>query len=69
MAPQAVAVWLARPAVKIVTCRTAVLFAAQAVYIWPSLAVDLTPNAGLWWYMFTEVFDRFRPYVASAVLL
>ena len=35
----------------------------QAVYVWPNRFVDLTPNVGLWWYLFTEVFDRFRPYV------
>lgn len=23
---------------------------------------DLTPNVGLWWYFFTEMFDHFRPF-------
>ncbi|TFK74295.1 PIG-U-domain-containing protein [Pluteus cervinus] len=23
---------------------------------------DLTPNIGLWWYFFTEMFDHFRPF-------
>jgi len=23
---------------------------------------DLTPNSGLWWYFFTEMFDHFRPF-------
>jgi len=23
---------------------------------------DLTPNCGLWWYFFTEMFDYFRPF-------
>ena len=23
---------------------------------------DLTPNVGLWWYFFTEIFDSFRPF-------
>jgi len=33
---------------------------------------DLTPNPGLWWYFFTEMFDHFRPFflmVFSAHLL
>ena len=25
-------------------------------------APDLTPNIGLFWYYFTEVFDHFRPF-------
>ncbi|KAG8932493.1 hypothetical protein FRC02_001016 [Tulasnella sp. 418] len=28
---------------------------------WLSLP-DLTPNPGLWWYFFTEMFDHFRPF-------
>ena len=40
----------------------------QAVYVWPNRFVDLTPNVGLWWYLFTEVFDRFRPYVIVPVV-
>jgi GPI-anchor transamidase subunit U len=23
---------------------------------------DLTPNPGLWWYFFMEMFDHFRPF-------
>lgn len=23
---------------------------------------DLTPNVGMWWYFFTEIFDHFRPF-------
>ncbi|KLO20322.1 PIG-U-domain-containing protein [Schizopora paradoxa] len=26
------------------------------------LLPDLSPNTGLWWYFFTEMFDHFRPY-------
>ncbi|TCD62991.1 hypothetical protein EIP91_006150 [Steccherinum ochraceum] len=26
------------------------------------LLPDLTPNVGLWWYFFTEMFDHFRPF-------
>lgn len=26
------------------------------------LLPDLTPNPGLWWYFFTEMFDHFRPF-------
>ncbi|OBZ71406.1 GPI transamidase component GAB1 [Grifola frondosa] len=28
----------------------------------PLLLPDLTPNPGLWWYFFTEMFDHFRPF-------
>ncbi|CCL99265.1 uncharacterized protein FIBRA_01280 [Fibroporia radiculosa] len=28
----------------------------------PFLLPDLTPNTGLWWYYFTEMFDHFRPF-------
>ena len=27
---------------------------------------DLTPNPGLWWYFFTEMFDHFRPFFLMA---
>ncbi|KAG9039770.1 hypothetical protein FRB95_007197 [Tulasnella sp. JGI-2019a] len=27
---------------------------------------DLTPNPGLWWYFFTEMFDHFRPFFLVA---
>jgi phosphatidylinositol glycan class U len=30
---------------------------------------DLTPNPGLWWYFFTEIFDRFRPSFLMAFSL
>lgn len=23
---------------------------------------DLSPNSGLWWYFFAEIFDQFRPF-------
>jgi len=26
------------------------------------LLPDLTPNPGLWWYFFTEMFEHFRPF-------
>jgi hypothetical protein len=28
----------------------------------PFLLPDLTPNVGLWWYFFTEMFDHFRSF-------
>jgi len=30
------------------------------------LLPDLTPNPGLWWYFFTEMFDHFRPFFLMA---
>ncbi len=30
------------------------------------LLPDLTPNAGLWWYFFTEMFDHFRAFFLVA---
>lgn len=24
--------------------------------------IDLTPNVGMWWYFFNEMFDHFRPF-------
>jgi hypothetical protein len=30
------------------------------------LLPDLTPNSGLWWYFFTEMFDHFRPFFLVA---
>jgi hypothetical protein len=34
---------------------------------WRSFTLpDLTPNPGLWWYFFTEMFDHFRPFFLSA---
>jgi GPI-anchor transamidase subunit U len=32
-------------------------------FVLGSLTVpDLTPNVGLWWYFFTEMFDHFRSF-------
>jgi len=31
-------------------------------YLFPFTVSDLTPNIGIWWYFFTEVFDRFRGF-------
>lgn len=31
-------------------------------WIAPLMLPDLTPNPGLWWYFFTEMFDHFRPF-------
>jgi len=30
------------------------------------LLPELTPNPGLWWYFFTEMFDYFRPFFLMA---
>lgn len=35
--------------------------ASYIVYVRFTLP-DLTPNTGLWWYFFTEMFDHFRPF-------
>jgi len=35
---------------------------AQAVYGTRLLLPDLTPNVGLWWYFFIEMFDSFRNF-------
>ncbi|KAL7999767.1 putative GPI transamidase subunit PIG-U [Plasmopara halstedii] len=34
----------------------------QETYVWVAMYSDLTPNIGIFWYFFTEVFDRFIPY-------
>jgi len=34
----------------------------QSVYLTPLTLPDLTPNAGLWWYFFIEMFDAFRSF-------
>lgn len=34
----------------------------QSVYLTPLSLPDLTPNPGLWWYFFTEMFDAFRSF-------
>uniref|UniRef100_M4BCC1 EXPERA domain-containing protein n=1 Tax=Hyaloperonospora arabidopsidis (strain Emoy2) TaxID=559515 RepID=M4BCC1_HYAAE len=31
-------------------------------YVWVAKYSDLTPNVGIFWYLFIEVFDRFVPY-------
>lgn len=31
-------------------------------YVWVAKYSDLTPNVGVFWYFFMEVFDRFIPY-------
>lgn len=33
-----------------------------SVYLTPLQLPDLTPNPGLWWYFFTEMFDAFRSF-------
>jgi len=33
------------------------------------LLPDLTPNPGLWWYFFTEIFDHFRPFFLAVFSL
>lgn len=34
----------------------------SATYGFQLLVPDLTPNAGLWWYFFIEIFDSFREF-------
>lgn len=34
----------------------------RSVYLTPLTLPDLTPNVGLWWYFFTEIFDPFRNF-------
>ncbi|DBA04385.1 TPA: hypothetical protein N0F65_009981, partial [Lagenidium giganteum] len=34
----------------------------QKTYLWVASYSDLTPNVGIFWYFFMEVFDRFIPY-------
>ena len=33
-----------------------------STYGFELLLTDLTPNIGLWWYFFTEMFDSFRAF-------
>ena len=33
-----------------------------SLYLTPLSLPDLTPNPGLWWYFFTEMFDAFRSF-------
>jgi len=35
---------------------------AASLYLTPLSLPDLTPNPGLWWYFFTEMFDPFRSF-------
>lgn len=35
---------------------------AEQVYGLMLFATDLTPNLGLWWYFFMEIFDHFRDF-------
>ena len=34
----------------------------HSLYLTPLSLPDLTPNPGLWWYFFTEMFDAFRSF-------
>ncbi|KAJ0397007.1 hypothetical protein ATCC90586_009241 [Pythium insidiosum] len=34
----------------------------QETYVWIAKYSDLTPNVGIFWYFFIEVFDRFIPF-------
>lgn len=34
----------------------------RSLYLTPLSLPDLTPNPGLWWYFFTEMFDAFRSF-------
>lgn len=34
----------------------------QDTYVWVANYSDLTPNVGVFWYFFMELFDRFIPY-------
>jgi phosphatidylinositol glycan class U len=34
----------------------------HSLYLTPLSLPDLTPNPGLWWYFFTEMFDPFRSF-------
>ncbi|RLN85276.1 hypothetical protein BBJ28_00002756 [Nothophytophthora sp. Chile5] len=34
----------------------------EETYVWVAKYSDLTPNVGIFWYFFMEVFDRFIPY-------
>ena len=34
----------------------------QSSYLWVFSLPDSRPNIGLWWYLMTEVFSRYRPY-------
>ncbi|RLO06400.1 hypothetical protein DYB28_008049, partial [Aphanomyces astaci] len=34
----------------------------RATYVWMHEYPDLTPNIGIFWYFFMELFDRFQSY-------
>ncbi|KAG7386326.1 hypothetical protein PHYBOEH_008713 [Phytophthora boehmeriae] len=34
----------------------------EETYVWVAKYSDLTPNVGIFWYFFMEIFDRFIPY-------
>ncbi|RHY30453.1 hypothetical protein DYB32_004316 [Aphanomyces invadans] len=34
----------------------------ESTYVWLHRYPDLTPNIGIFWYFFMELFDRFQPY-------
>ncbi|KAI9992642.1 hypothetical protein PInf_014502 [Phytophthora infestans] len=38
------------------------LLLRSETYVWVAKYSDLTPNVGIFWYFFMEVFDRFIPY-------
>ncbi|KAK4555146.1 hypothetical protein LTR86_007912 [Recurvomyces mirabilis] len=40
-----------------------------AVYLTPLTLPDLTPNPGLWWYFFIEMFDAFRSFFLGVFAL
>ena len=38
----------------------------QSTYVWNLTAQDYTPNVGIYWYFFSMLFDRFKPYFTFA---
>jgi GPI-anchor transamidase subunit U len=40
--------------------------AFQSSYVWHLTAQDYTPNVGIHWYLFSMLFERFRPYFTFA---
>lgn len=52
-----------------VGCRVSAIALRNLYQHSPSIRLslpDLTPNSGLWWYFFTEMFDHFRPFFLMA---
>ena len=41
----------------------------RSLYLTPLSLPDLTPNPGLWWYFFTEMFDPFRSFFLGVLWL